>query len=365
MKPFTTTRAHRRTPVGRDRYRAVARSSGVAPRLQLQRPPLAFTAAALALALVFVVQTAPRIASVLDTGITDFGGKLAEIFPQLEGSKPIELPSGGGPVSAEISALLPDFTRDPQVKVAGRIPGFAQAEGRMVEVTVNGALLSSLAPDQAGAFAANVDLRDGPNAIAVALVSGKDVVAHSSYTVVLDRQPPTLALSAPAANARVEGPTVTVSGTSESGASITIDGRTVFTAQDGSFTDRFPATPGALTITVVAKDRAGNETTVKTPVVVVAPTQTVPLNVLVVLDNARVRPGQIVTAQILVTANGQPRANEQVTLSVGVVTIGSARTNSVGMATLGFAAPPNEGEAFVVVLASGGASGRASLTVAK
>jgi hypothetical protein len=365
VKPFTTTRAHRRTPVGRDRYRAVARNSGVAPKLQLQRPPLAFTAAALALALVFVGQTAPRIASVLDTGITDFGGKLAEIFPQLEGSKPIELPSGGGTVSAEISALLPDFTRDPQVKVAGRIPGFAQAEGRMIEVTVNGALLSSLAPDQAGAFAANVDLRDGPNAIAVALVSGKDVVAHSSYTVVLDRQPPTLALSAPAANARVEGPTITVTGTSEPGASITIDGRTVFTAQDGSFTDRFPATPGALTITIVAKDRAGNETTVKTPIVVVAPTQAVPLSVLVVLDNARVKPGQIVTAQILVTANGQPRANEQVTLSVGVVTIGSARTNSVGMATLGFAAPPNEGEAFVVVLASGGASGRASLTVAR
>src|SRR6185503_1824537 len=204
VKPFTVTRAHKRTPVGRDRYRAVARNSGVAPKLEVQRPPLVFTAAALALALVFVMQTAPRIASVLNTGITDFGVKLAEIFPALEGSKPIELPSGGGTVSADISALLPDFTRDPQVKVAGRIPGFAQAEGRMVEVTVNGALLTSVAPDQAGAFAANVDLRDGPNAIAVALVSGKDVVAHSSYTVVLDRQPPALSLSSPAANASVE-----------------------------------------------------------------------------------------------------------------------------------------------------------------
>jgi hypothetical protein len=254
VKPFTTTRAHRRNPVGRDRYRAVARGSGVAPKLQLQRPPLAFTVIALALALVFVLQTGPRIASALDTGFGDFSGKLGEIFPQLGGNKPIELPSGGGTVNADITALLPDFTRDPQVKVAGRIPGFAQAEGRMVEITVNGALLTSLAPDQAGAFAANVDLRDGPNAIAVALVSGKDVVASSSYTVVLDRQPPTLALSAPAANARVEGPTITVTGTSEPGATIAIDGRTVFTAQDGSFTDRFPATPGALTIAVVAKD---------------------------------------------------------------------------------------------------------------
>jgi hypothetical protein len=84
-----------------------------------------------------------------------------------------------------------------------------------------------------------------------------------------------------------------------------------------------------------------------------------------VLDFVKVKPGQVVTALIFVTANGQPRANEQVTLSVGIITIGSARTNSVGQASIGFAAPPNEGDAVVVVLASGGASGRATLTVAK
>ena len=42
------------------------------------------------------------------------------------------------------------------------------------------------------------------------------------------------------------------------GASITIDGRTVFTAQDGSFTAA-SRQHRALTITIVAKDRAGNE----------------------------------------------------------------------------------------------------------
>jgi hypothetical protein len=308
---------------------------------------------------------APRMGSAVASATAEFGARLAEVFPALEGSKPIELPSGGGTVSAEISATLPDFTRDPQVKVAGRVPGFAQAEGRMVEITLNGALLTSIAPDQAGAFAATVDLRDGPNAIALALVSGKDIIAHSSYTVVLDRQPPALALTSPEANARVEGPTVTVVGKTEAGSTVTVDGRTIVTAQDGSFTDRFTATPGALTISVVARDRAGNETTVKTPLTVIAPTQTAPLAVSVILDFVKVKPGQVVTAQIFVTSNGQPRANEQVTLSVGIITIGSARTNSVGMASIGFAAPPNEGDAAVVVLASGGASGRATLTVAK
>lgn len=351
--------------MGRDFYRAVARGSGVAPKLERQRPPAYFTAGVLAVALIFVIAMAPRLGSAVASAAEELGARLAEAFPALEGSKPIELPSGGGTVSADISVSLPDFTRDPQVKVAGRVPGFAQAEGRMVEITVNGALLASLAPDQAGAFSANVDLRDGPNAIAVALVSGKEIIAHSSYTVVLDRQPPALALTSPAANARVEGPTVTVAGKTEAGSTVTIDGRTIVTAQDGSFTDRFTATPGALTISVVARDRAGNETTVKTPLTVVAPTQTVPLAVSVILDFVKVKPGQVVTAQIFVTSNGQPKANEQVTLSVGVITIGSARTNSVGMASIGFAAPPNEGDAAVVVLASGGASGRATLTVAK
>ena len=47
-----------------------------------------------------------------------------------------------------------------------------------------------------------------------------------------------------------------------------------------------------------------------------------------------------------------------------VITIGSAVTDSTGIARISFAAPPNEGDASVVVLAAG-TSGRATLTVAK
>jgi hypothetical protein len=365
MKPFSTVRAPRRSPVVRDRYRSVARHSGVAPRLALERPPAVLTALVLGMALWFVSEASPRLGGVLAAGADDFGARLGELFPALQGNKPIELPTGGGTVSASIVATLPDFTRDPQMKISGRIPGFAQGDGRIVDVTLNGALLTRLVPDASGAFTANVDLRDGPNAIALAFADGQDILANASYTVVLDRQPPALGLTTPTAGAQIEGPTITVSGRTEPGATITIDGRTIVIAQDGAFTDRFTATPGALTITTVARDRAGNETTVKTPITVRAPAQTIPVAVSVTLDSVRVKPGTVVTARIFVTANGIPKADEQVTLSVGVITIGSARTNSVGMAVIGFAAPPNEGEASVVVLASGGASGRVTLTVAK
>ena len=91
--------------------------------------------------------------------------------------------------------------------------------------------------------------------------------------------------------------------------------------------------------------------------------QSVPV-VTVTLERARVRPGEIVVAQIRVTENGIPKIGTRVTLSVGVITIGSFATDGSGNARFGFAAPPNEGDAPVIVFAAGG-SGSTTLTVAR
>jgi len=318
-----------------------------------------------ALAVLFVLLISPKIGTALSASGEDLGARFAEIFPQLQGTKPIDLPTGGGSVSGDIAAQnIPDFTRDPLLNLTGRLPVFAQGEGRTVEVTLEGALLATLTPDAGGAFSTPVTLRDGPNAIALSLISGKDVLAHTSYTVVLDRQPPTLTVTKPLSNESIEGPNVSIVGKAEAGTTVTVDGRTVAIALDGSFTDTFTATPGAITIAVTSRDRAGNETTVKTPITVKAPVTTAPLAVTVALDKTNVKPGAFIVASIRVTANGLPKFDELVTLQVGVITIGSARTNAAGTAVIVFAAPPNEGDASVVVLATG-ASGRATLTVAK
>ena len=363
MKAFSPARTAKRLPVDRDRYRATARVSGVAPKLR--RAPRVFDGALVVLTVLFVLLISPRIGAALSASGDDLATRLGEIFPQLQGTKPIDLPSGGGTVSADVAAQnMPDFTREPLLNVTGRLPAFAQGDGRVIELTLEGALVATLTPDAGGAFAQPVTLRDGPNAIALSLISGKDVLAHTSYTVVLDRTPPALAVTTPLKDASVDGPNVSVAGKAEAGTTVTVDGRTIALAQDGSFADTFTATPGAITISVTARDRAGNETTVKTPITVKAPVTTAPLAVAVTLDLTKAKPGAIVTAQIRVTANGLPKADELVTLSVGVITIGSARTNSAGIAYIGFGAPPNEGDAAVVVLATG-ASGRATLTVAK
>ncbi len=145
---------------------------------------------------------------------------------------------------------------------------------------------------------------------------------------------------------------------------MTINERTAVVAQDGSFSQAVSVTPGPLPLTLVARDRAGNETTTKATITVKAPTTTPDLTVRVTLDQTRVRPGTSVNALIIVYTSTGPRANELVTLSVGVTTIGSARTDASGVARVAFPAPATEGDVAVVVLTSSG-SARATLTVAK
>ena len=353
----------RRVPMTRDRYRAVARVSGVRPRLR--RTVLAVDLVLLVIAAAFVLVATPRAAAVLGTGADDLGARVAELFPSQPGSKPIDLPTTGGTVSAQLAAdNLPDFTREPSLKLMGRVPAFAMAAGRLVEITLNSRVAATLAPDEGGAYATTLTLAEGPNAIALRLLSGTDVVASSSYLVVLDRVPPALAVTKPISGDSVDGPNVTVIGKAEVGTTIFVNDRVIVAGQDGTFNENYPAAPGPFTITVLARYRAGNETTVKTPITVKAPTTAAALVVTVTLDKLKVTPGQFVIADIAVTVNGQPRVDEQVTLSVGVITIGSTRTNANGQARITFFAPPNEGDAAVVVLATG-ASGRATLTVAK
>src|SRR4029078_4453688 len=116
-------------------------------------------------------------------------------------------------------------------------------------------------------------------------------------------------------------------------------------------------------ITVVARDRAGNETTVKANVTLRTPTASATL-VTVTLDRAKVRPGEIVGPQIRVTENGIPKVGALAPLSVGVVTIGSSATDAFGNTRISFAAPPDERRTTVVVFAAG-SSGRTVLTVAR
>ena len=321
--------------------------------------------AALAVVLAFTTLVLlPRALGAVGTGLGDLVAQVQSAIPLLQGRGAIELPAGGSTSvgAAPVVDSLPQFTREPQLQLSGKIPAFAIQDGRSVQFNLNGAVVGLTALDATGAFTQALTLKDGTNAIAVSLVDQQEVIATASYVVALDRTPPTVTIARPAGGATVDAQNVIVSGSTEAGATITVNGRLVVTTPEGGFTDSFTATPGTLAITVVARDKAGNETTENFNVVAQQISNAAGTTVTVTLDKPTVRPGQGVLATIFVIGPAGPRAGVPVTLSVGVVTIGSAVTDGSGAARIGFAAPANEGEASVVVL-GGGSSGRASLTI--
>ena len=363
MKAGASVRA-RRPGVPRDTYRGAARSVGIAPRIR--RRTVALDVAILALAGAFLIFSGPIVGTAVSENVRQITATLSESFAASLGSAQIELPSSGtGTVggSEPVASGLPDFTQERELQLAGRVPSFAVAPGRSVEVVLNAAVAANAQLDETGAFSTKLTLQDGANAIGLTLLAGTEIIARSAYTVVVDRQPPTLDLLGPVSGSTVDGPNVVVQGKAEVGATVTVNDRTIVPGPDGSFSESFTPSVGPVEITVVARDRAGNETTAKSNIVVRAPTAAATV-VSVTLERTRVRPGETVVAQIRVTENGVARPGTRVTLSVGLITIASFFTDGAGNARFGFAAPPNEGDAAVIVFAAG-ATGRASLTVAR
>jgi len=351
----------RRDPVSRDRYRAIARGAGVrAPaRPRWLDASLAVTLGVAALILV------PRASAALGAGVEQLIAQVQSAIPLLQGSGSIELPGGSTSVgAAPIADSLPAYTRDPQLQLTGRVPSFAVQAGRSVQFVLNGAVVATTLLESSGSFNATLTLKEGPNAIGVALIADRDVVAASSYSVVLDRTPPTMTVSQPTAGSTVDAKNIVVTGTTEPGSTITVNGRIVALTPEGGFSDSFSANAGSVPITVVARDRAGNETTQKLSVTAQQVTTIAGLTVTVTLDKTSARVGQSVLATVYVVGTTGPRAGLLVTLSVGVASIGTAVTDGSGTARIPFVAPSTEGETSVVVLA-GGSSGRASLTISR
>src|SRR5436309_8989110 len=255
----------RRGPVSRDRYRAIARGGGVrAPA----RPRWIDAALVGALAITLLIAL-PRAAAAVGAGFEQVLTSVQSAIPLLQGRGSIDLPAGGSSSvgAAPIADSLPAYTRDPQLQLTGKVPSFAVQAGRSLQVVLNGAVVATTPLDPSGAFNANLALKDGANSIGVALIADRDVVAVSSYTVVLDRTPPTMTVTQPATGSTVDAKNIVVAGTTEVGSTITVNGRIVVITPEGRFTDSFSAAPGSVPITVVARDRAGNETTEKLTVI--------------------------------------------------------------------------------------------------
>lgn len=87
------------------------------------------------------------------------------------------------------------------------------------------------------------------------------------FELEVDRQPPRLVLSSPAAGATVEGAAVTIAGETEPGARLEVDGRPVDVGSDGRFRTSHPVPRGLVNVVIRAVDSVGNQRVVSRSVV--------------------------------------------------------------------------------------------------
>lgn len=301
----------------------------------------------------------------LGTGIRDLGGSIAATFPRSEGADLVLGETNVTVSAAPILDQLPEFTKANEVLIEGRVPSFAAKGTRTVVLSLNGQLLTKLTLGTDGRFAPTpITLPDGPSTIQVALVEGTSEIALTSHTITVDRTAPPLTIVRPKAGESVEGPDVIIEGRTEGAADVTVNDRALRPNPDGTFTERLTPAVGPLKVTVIAKDKAGNETKQELSFTVKQGAQTAAGTTLTLtLDRTVVKPSESVVALVLATDGGKPKADLPVTLSVGVVTIGTYRTDATGIARIGFAAPNHDVDDASVVVLGGGTSARTSLTV--
>jgi len=310
-----------------------------------------------------VLQTGAAITAGVATFFSDVGEQLSQLG---EG----QLDIGGGQTTTigvePIVEGLPEFTREPRLLLQGRVPMFALGEGRLVEISLNGRSIGLQPIDAEGRFLMTLELAEGPNEIATTLMVNDVPFATSARTVTLDVTKPALTVTNPSADTEdLVGPDVTVAGRSEPFAIVTVNGRRVLVAPDGSFSDTITVPSGSLELTVVARDRAGNETQTRLVVIVRDQATVVPLTLGVTLDRTIVKPGESIIAEVVAMEDGQPRAGLFVTLQVGVITVANGVTDGTGRVRIGFSAPTHEAEDVAVLALGGGAVGRATFSVVR
>jgi hypothetical protein len=322
----------------------------------------------LALSLLFTlggIQMLQALGVGIGSGLRDLGGQIVGALPKAQEA---QLVIGEEKVTISVAPILegiPDFTKTNELAIAGRIPSFAVAAARQIAIAVNGRAVGTYTIAADGRFGgAPITLQDGTNTVTATLLEGATEVASTSQTVVVKRTPPVLSITRPKVGDTVDGPDVIIEGKTEAGADVTVNDRPLRPNLDGTFTERVAAPVGPLSLTVLARDKAGNETKTQLSLTVKQASQAAAGTVLAVtLDRAKVRPGETVVAKIVATDTGLPKADVGVTLQVGVFTVGTYKTDASGIAIVGFAAPDHEIEDVAVVVVGAGVSARATLTV--
>ncbi len=151
------------------------------------------------------------------------------------------------------------------------LSGYAEPNSTL-EVFLNSESLKKILLKDDGQFEiADVPLKEGENKITAVTKDAADNTSQPSDTllVIYKKTPPSLEVSEPSDGQGYNGENkkAKISGITEAGATVTVNGRLVMVKSDGSFIYDFPLSNGDNPLKIVATDIAGNQTTVERKVI--------------------------------------------------------------------------------------------------
>lgn len=152
-----------------------------------------------------------------------------------------------------------DFTNQTKLDLSG-----SSEAGATVKLNFNGEDVETLA-DKDGHFTFSLTLNSGENSFTARAVDTAGNVSQptNSFVIVYDNKPPDLNIDSPADGTQFVGSRqrqVTIQGTTEGGAGLTINDRVVAVDDNGKFQFTTTLTDGENKFNVKATDKAGNTT---------------------------------------------------------------------------------------------------------
>lgn len=247
------------------------------------------------------------------------------------------------------AAPLLNTLTTPTSQSAATISGTAEAAAG-VKIFAAGVLTGTVPADAEGKFSlAGVTLVEGTNTYTATTTdaAGNESSPSSPVSAVLDMTPPVVTITAPTANAFINTPQITVTGTiSEPVTSVTVN-NTPAVVDGLSFSLTMTLAEGANTLVVKARDLAGNEGTTSALVYL----DTIPPQVTIVTPEAG-----LLTRDTQVTVSGTV-SEEFTTVTVSTVTATVSGSNWTTAYTL------SEGTNAITVKATDRAGNSGSATV--
>lgn len=136
-------------------------------------------------------------------------------------------------------------------------------------VTIDGA---SVAVTANGSFSHSYTLGDGVHTFTVVATNAADLSTTETRTVTVDTTAPSVSITSPASGTNVTSPTVAVTGTTEPGATVVVNGVDASVDASGAFAVNVSLAEGANVITATATDAAGNAASARVTVTYTNPT---------------------------------------------------------------------------------------------